>query len=91
MVAITRYDEPGDADERRADREGSARFARKRGFTYPVAITDEIEMYRGFRVNNVPRTALVDNQGTIIGYAVGLAGARDLMRQAAAQVAAGAS
>lgn len=89
VVAITRYDEPGDSEDRRADREGSARFARRRGLTYPVAITGEADVYRGFRVDNVPRTALVDNQGTIVGYAVGLAGARDLMRQAAARVAAG--
>lgn len=82
VVAITRYGDATEPDDRRRVRESSAKFARKRAFTFPVAITAEEQLYRDFRVSGIPRTALVDGDGTIVGYAVGLDGARELMRKA---------
>jgi peroxiredoxin len=88
VVAITRYGDSTEPEERRQERESSAKFARKRAFTFPVAITAEDDLYEAFQVLGIPRTALVDGDGTIVGYAVGLNGARELMQQAEQMVLA---
>ena len=88
VVAITRYGDATEPEKRRRVRESSAKFARKRAFTFPVAITAEDELYRDFQVLGIPRTALVDSEGTIVGYAVGLDGARELMQKAEQMVLA---
>ena len=88
VVAITRYGDSMEPEKRRQVRESSAKFARKRAFTFPVAITAEDDLYRAFQVLGIPRTVLVDGDGTIVGYAVGLDGARELMRKAEQMVLA---
>ncbi len=88
VLALTSYDHPETAEGRSDDRAKAERFLQKRGFEYPAAITAEDENYRAYQVRSIPSTALVDGSGTLVGYAVGLKTARELMAQAEALVAA---
>ena len=89
VLALTSYDHPDSEDGRRRDLAKAEKFLKERGFEYPAAITAEEENYRAFRVLSIPRTALIGGDGTLVGYAVGLDGARALMADAAALVTGG--
>ncbi|MDX1502648.1 MAG: TlpA disulfide reductase family protein [Thermoanaerobaculia bacterium] len=84
VVAITRYDDPENPAKRRADRDRARRFLDNRGTGYPAAITDRDDLYRAYRVPGPPRTALVDDRGKVVAYAIGIEGVRRLMAEAVA-------
>ena len=86
VLALTSFDHPETVEGRSRDRAKAEAFLRKRGFEYPAAITAEGDNYRSFDVRSIPSTALVDGEGKIVDYAVGLASARRLMARAEAMV-----
>lgn len=86
VLALTSYDHPDTEEGRREDRAKAEKFLEKRGFDYPAAITAERDNYRAYQVRSIPSTALVDESGTLVAYAVGLDSARDLMAEAEALV-----
>ena len=89
VLAVTRYDDPDDPDERRRDFDRARRFLDRRGFSYPAAISDDDELYRAYRVPGPPRTVLVDERGRIADYAIDLDGVRALMERAVERLDAG--
>ncbi len=82
VLAITRYDTPDNAAEKRTDKEKAVKFLEKRKFSYPAGITENAELYRRFGVQSIPSTVLLDREGTIVAYSLGVKSARDLMDQA---------
>ena len=52
-------------------------------------MTEQGANYQAYEVRSIPSTALVDENETIVGYAVGLDGARGLMAKAEAMVTGG--
>ncbi|MFQ5527327.1 MAG: TlpA family protein disulfide reductase [Thermoanaerobaculia bacterium] len=89
VLALTQYDDPDTEEGRRENRAGAESFLEKRGFEYPAAITSDGANYKAYEVRSIPSTALIDETGTIVGYAVGLDGARALMAKAEAMVTGG--
>lgn len=80
IVALTRFDHPeGDEEGRASDVEGARRFLERRGHRFPAAITDSDRLYDAFEVRTIPTTVLIDGSGTVVDYAIGLDGARELM------------
>jgi len=86
VLALTQYDHPEDAAGRQGDVEKAEGFLRKRNLTFPAAITADDEIYRAYQVRSIPSTALVDGNGDLVAYGVGLDGARVLMEKARALV-----
>ena len=86
IVAVTRYDDPEDADSRRKDFDRAKRFLENRELTYPAAITDRNDIYDAYLVSSPPATALVDRDGRVVDYAISLESARDLMDKAVAML-----
>jgi len=86
ILALTQYDDPDTEEGRRENREGAERFLEERGFDYPAAITADGANYKGYEVRSIPSTALIDETGTLVHYAVGIDGARALMAKAEAMV-----
>ena len=89
-TGVTDYDHPDTEEGRRADREKAEKFLSKRGFEYPAAITADGANYRAYRVRSIPSSALIDGEGNLVAYAVGLDSARDLMKKAESLVRGGA-
>jgi hypothetical protein len=87
VLAVTRYEKPEDADERRSDFAKGQQFLERREISYPAAITDRDDIYRAYHVRSPPGLALVDDQGRIVDFAISLESARSLMQRAAALVA----
>lgn len=86
VVAVTRYDTPDEAEERRSDFAKAVDFLDQRGITYPAAITDDDEIYRAYRVRGPPVAVLVDGSGRAVDYAIALDDARALMQKAVAML-----
>ncbi len=86
VVALTRYDVPDDEAERQRQFAADRDFVRARGFTIPFAVTADAVIHRGFMVRSLPSAALIDGEGKIVAYGVGIAGGRELMRRALALV-----
>ena len=82
VLAVTRYDDPDDADERRSDFDKAVDFLDGRDLTFPAAITDSDELYAVCRVNSPPGLVLVDREGRVVDFAIGLDKARRLMERA---------
>ncbi len=82
VVALTRYDAPDDEAERRSQFASDRDFVRERGFTMPFAVTADAGVHRGFMVRSLPSAALVDGEGRIVAYGVGIDGGREVMRRA---------
>jgi len=91
VVAVTRYDQPEDPEERRSDFAKAQKFLRQRGHTFPAAITDDGSLYEAYRVPSPPAAVLIGEDGIVIDYAIGLEDARVLMERAVALVGAGDS
>ena len=89
VVAVTRYDTPDDGEERQSDFDKAQRFLEGRDLTYPAAITDRDDLYRAYRVRSPPGTALIDEQGRVVDFAISLESARALMEKAATMVDGG--
>lgn len=88
VLAVSRYDEPGDEEERRNDVEKALKFFEKRRLTYPAAMTDSDEIYKAYEVYSIPRTVLLDRQGRVVDYAISLESAEALMQRAVELVSA---
>jgi thiol-disulfide isomerase/thioredoxin len=86
VLAIADYDHPEDEEGRQKDRAAAEEFLDRRGFHYPAALTANDEIFRAYKVRSIPSTALVDAEGNLVAYGVGLDGARSLMSKAAALV-----
>ena len=86
VLALTQYDQPDDAEGREEDRRKAERFLSRRGHDFPAAITASDELYAAYEVRAIPSSVLVDGSGMVVGYAVGLEGARELMAEATAIV-----
>lgn len=84
IVGITRFDNPDDADARQSDADKAKRFLDRRGYRFPAGIGRGETTYAGFRVRSPPVTVLIDRNGTIVGYSLGLDSARELMQRATA-------
>ena len=82
VVAITGYDEPDDASVRQEEFVKAQDFIRDRGLTFPGAITTDNAVFRSYQVRSLPSAALIDAQGTLVAYGVGVDGGREVMRQA---------
>ncbi|MDA8020528.1 MAG: TlpA family protein disulfide reductase [Thermoanaerobaculia bacterium] len=82
VVAITQSDE--DETSRRRDRrmEAARDFLAKLDITYPAALSIGESTYRDYQVLTIPSTVLIDAEGTLVGYGVGLRSARGLMARA---------
>jgi len=50
--------------------------------TIPAGIAPDNEIHNAFKVTSIPCVALIDSEGTVIGYGVGIQGGRDIMAQA---------
>ncbi len=82
VLAVTRYDHPGEPDERRADFDKAVDFLDGRDLTFPAAITDSDELYTACKVNSPPGLVLVDGDGRVVDFAIDLDRARRLMERA---------
>ena len=78
-------------DQRNSDFAKAQRFLEGRDLTYPAAITDADDLYSAYRVRSPPGTALVDDQGRVVDFAISLDSARDLMRRAVSMVSGASS
>ena len=79
---MTRYDEPEEETARQSEFAKAQGFIRDREPTFPAAITSDMSVYRGFMVRSLPSSALIDRNGKIVAYGVGVEGGRELMRRA---------
>ncbi len=86
VLAVTRYDEPDDSDERQSDFDKAVDFLERRDLSYPAAITDSDELFAACRLTSPPGLALVDADGRVVDFAIGLEKARGLMDQAVAML-----
>ncbi len=82
VIAITRA-KSDDADTE-TEVEKARRFVEKYALTFPVGFDESGRVHADYSVPGVPRTALIDRRGRIVGYGVGLPGGRRLMEQARA-------
>ena len=87
VLAVTQYGEPDDETQRQEDRDEAVAFLQRRELALPAAITGSTEVYRNYQAASIPATALIDENGTLVGYGLGLEGGRELMAQATAMLA----
>jgi thiol-disulfide isomerase/thioredoxin len=87
VLAVTRYEDPGDPAERRSDFDKAVAFLDGRDLTIPAAITDRDELYAACRVTTPPGLVLVDAGGRVVDFAIGLDRAREVMQRAVAMLA----
>ena len=87
VVAVTRHlRQEGDAG--RADEFEKAReFVAKYELTFPAAIAPDGEIHQAFAVTALPSAVLIDGDGNVVGYGVGIDGGRAIMEQAKALLA----
>lgn len=84
VVAIAEYDEPTDESVRQEEFLKGQEFVRDHDLTFPAAMTTDDGLFRSYRVRSLPSAALIDAQGTLVGYGVGVDGGREIMRYASA-------
>ncbi len=82
VVGITRS-KSADADPD-AEFEKAVRYIDKREITYPIGFDASGTVHGAYRVTGVPSTVLIDRDGRIVDYGVGLPGGRRIMEQARA-------
>ena len=86
VLAITKYGKGDDEAGRRASRAKAEEFLRRRELHYPAAITDGREIYPAYQVRSIPSAVLIDENGKLVAYGVGLEGGRSVMAKAAALI-----
>ncbi len=80
VVGITRS-KSADADPD-AEFEKAVRYIDKREITYPIGFDASGTVHGAYRVTGVPSTVLIDRDGRIVDFGVGLPGGRKIMEQA---------
>ncbi len=80
VVGITRS-RSADADPD-AEFEKAVRYIDKREITYPIGFDASGTVHGTYRVTGVPSTVLIDRDGRIVDFGVGLPGGRKIMEQA---------
>ena len=79
-------DDADDEDERRSRFDKAVKFLERHDITYPSAITDRDDVYAAYFVRSLPSTLLIDDQGRIVDYSLGVESARELVQRAAAML-----
>ena len=80
VVGVTRS-KHADADTD-AEFEKARRYIEKREITFPIGFDDSGRVHGDYRVGGIPTTVLIDRDGRIVDYGVGLPGGRKLMTRA---------
>lgn len=60
---------PGYGDEK--DEEGIKKFLKDNGYTYPVLMDTEAELFDAYGIYSYPTTFMIDRDGNVFGYASG--------------------
>ncbi len=82
LIAVTRFDSPDSPSKRKSDTAKAKTFLQKRKFSYPAGMSTTPDLYPAFQVRSIPTTVLIDQQGTVVDYALGLDSSRRLMVRA---------
>lgn len=60
---------PNDGDEK--DEEGIKKFLNENGYTYPVLMDTDAELFSAYGIYSYPTTFMIDRDGNVFGYASG--------------------
>ena len=52
--------------------EGIAEFLEENGYTYPVLMDTEWELFEGYGIYSFPTTFMIDRDGNVFGYVSGM-------------------
>lgn len=84
VVGVTRLWDAGDEASTTAELEKIERFLADLKITYPSVVSDQTAL-DSYRVESWPTTVLVGSDGNVLGYGVGIDGARELLALASRQ------
>lgn len=82
VIAVTKYDRHEGEAARQDEFERAQQAIADYELTIPAGIAPDDEIHKAFKVTSIPCVALINSEGTVIGYGVGIQGGRDIMAQA---------
>ena len=82
VIAVTKYDRHEGEAARQDEFEKAQQAIADYELTIPAGIAPDNEIHKAFEVSSIPCVALIDSEGTVIGYGVGIQGGRDIMAEA---------